>query len=143
MFARALTNFQTQFFTGLNQFAEPLIRAGFGNPFLFPAGTIVIETTGRKTGRKINLPVLATRIGDLVVFSTIRRDSQWVKNLSANPDVRYWLAGAPREATAFVLTPDQEQLSDKLPPSATCLARFLQAQSRLLGINVAILTPRN
>jgi len=143
MFAQVLTDFQKQFFTGLNQFAEPLIRAGFGNPIFFPSGTIVIETRGRKTGRKIDLPVLATRIGDLVVFGTVRRNSQWVKNLAANPDVGYWLAGAPREATAFVLTPDQEELPDKLPPSATCLARFLQMQSRLLGINVAILTPRH
>jgi hypothetical protein len=143
MFAQALTDFQKHFFTGLNQFAEPLIRAGFGNPILFPAGTIVIETTGRTTGCKINLPVLATRIGDLVVFSTVRRNAQWVRNLAAKPDVRYWLAGRQREATAFVFTPDQKHFPDKLPPNAHCLARFLQAQSRLLGISFALLTPRN
>jgi len=150
MFAQALIDFQTQFFTGLNQFAEPLIRAGFGNPIFFPTGTIVVETTGRKTGRKINIPVLATRIGELVVFSTVRSNSkygskygsQWVKNLAANPDVRYWLAGAPREATAFVFTPDLDSSTDNLPPSAACLANFLRQQSRVFGISFALLTPR-
>ena len=143
MFAHALAGFQKEFFAGLNRFAEPLIRAGFGNPVCLPAGTIVVETTGRKTSHKINLPVLAARIGDLVVFSTVRQNSQWVKNLAAKPEVCYWLAGKPREATAFIFTPDLEHLPDKLPTNADCLARILQAQSRLLGISFAMLTPRN
>jgi hypothetical protein len=63
--------------------------------------------------------------------------------LIAKPEVRYWLAGRPCEATAFVFTPDQENFSDKLPPTANCLARVLQVQSRLLGISFAILTPRH
>lgn len=142
MFALTLMDFQRQFLAGLNQFAEPMIRAGFGNPLLWPTGTIVIETTGRKTGRKINIPVLATRIGNMVIFSTIRRNSQWVRNLAANAEVRYWLAGQPREATAFVLMPDQNNSFDELPQRAACLARFLEPQSRLLGISFAILTPR-
>lgn len=143
MFAHSLAGFQKEFFAGLNEFAEPLIRAGFGNPVCLPAGTIVVETTGRKTRRKINLPVLATRIGDFVVFSTVRQNSQWVKNLAANPEVRYWLAGKPRNANAFVFTPDQEALPENLPLAANCLARFLRAQSGLLGISFAMLTPRN
>ena len=142
MFAQALNNLQNDFFTGVNQIAEPLIRAGFGNPTFLPAGLIVVETTGRKTGRKINLPVLASRFGDFVVFSTVRSNSQWVKNLSARPEVRYWLAGRPIEAQAFVLTPDLEQLPDTIPSNAACLAQLLHLQSRLLGISFAILTPR-
>lgn len=142
MFAQVLTDFQNQFFAGLNQFAEPMIRAGLGNPLLWPAGTIVIETIGRKTGRKIKLPVLATRIGDLVVFSTARRNSHWIRNLAANAEVRYWFFGQQRQATAFVLTPDQNNSFDELLPNAACLARALEPQSRLLGISFAILTPR-
>ena len=88
MFTQVLASFQKEFFSGFNQLAEPLIRAGLGNPVLWPTGTIVVETVGRKTGRKINLPVLATRIGEFVVFSTVRRNSQWVKNLAAAPEVR-------------------------------------------------------
>lgn len=143
MFVNALAEVQKEFFFGLNKFAEPLIRAGFGNPVCLPAGTIVVETTGRKTSRKINLPVLAARIGDFVVFSTVRRNSQWVKNLAAKPEVRYWLAGQPRNATAFVFSPNQKTLPENLPLAANCLARILQAQSGLLGISFAMLTPRN
>lgn len=143
MLAHALAGIQKGFFSGLNQFAEPLIRAGFGNPLLWPTGLIVVETIGRNSGRKINVPVLATRIGDWIVFSTIRRNSQWVKNLSAQSEVRYWLAGRSFNATAFVFTPDQKNLPDYLPPNAGCLAQFLHAQSRLLGISFAMLTPRD
>lgn len=142
MFAQALIDFQTQFLRDVNRGAEPLIRAGLGNPILWPTGPIVVETIGRKTGRRISVPLLATRMGDMVIVSTVRRDSQWVKNLTANPEARYWLAGRPREATAFVFTPDREGISDTLPPNVRCLTRILQAQSRLLGISFAILTPR-
>ena len=143
MFTQMLTEFQHQLFSGVNLFAEPLIRAGFGNPVLGPIGTIVVETTGRKSGRKINVPVLAARIGELVVFSTVRSNSQWLKNLAANPDVRYWLAGQPREVQASVITPEDMTPFDKLPPQTHCLAKLLQQQSRLLGINFALLTPRS
>lgn len=142
MFTQMLTEFQNQFFSSLNFWAEPLIRAGLGNPLFWPTGTIVVETTGRKSGRKINVPVLAMRLGEMVVFSTVRSDSQWLKNIVANPEVRYWLAGQPREAQASIITPDNNALPDKLPPQADCLAQFLQQQSRLLGINFALLTPR-
>jgi deazaflavin-dependent oxidoreductase (nitroreductase family) len=149
MFAQALAAFlpkpflgPKEFFLGMNQIAEPLIRAGVGNPILLPVGTIVVETIGRKTGRKINVPVLAMRIGDWVVFSTVRRSSHWIKNLAANPEVRFWLAGKPHKATAFVFTPDENPSSSKLPSRAVCLAQYLQLQSRLLGISFALLTPR-
>lgn len=142
MFHLALAEIQKEFFNRLNLVAEPLIRVGFGNPLFWPTGTIVVETIGRKSGRKINVPVLATRIGEMVVFSTVRRNSQWLKNLAANPEVRYWLAGQPREATATVFTADEKTSSDNLPQQAECLAKFLQQQSRLLGVSFALLTPR-
>ncbi len=143
MTLQLLPQLETDFFRALNQFAEPLIRMGFGNPLLWPTGTILIETTGRKSGRQFNVPVLATRVGGLIVFSTVRRRSQWVQNLAANPEVRYWLGGKAREATAFVFTPAKPSSSpDNLPPSTICLARFLQQQSRLCGVSFAILAPR-
>jgi deazaflavin-dependent oxidoreductase (nitroreductase family) len=132
---------ETEFFRALNLFAEPLIRAGFGNPILWPTGTIVLETTGRKSGRAISLPVLATRIGDLLVVSTVRRRSQWMKNLAANSEARYWLGGKAVAATAFVFTPEQSSVSDRLPSRAVCLAELLQRQSRLFGVGFAILVP--
>ncbi|HWQ33994.1 MAG TPA: nitroreductase/quinone reductase family protein [Blastocatellia bacterium] len=130
-------------FQSLNQFAEPLIRLGFGNPILWPTGTMVIETIGRKTHRTIRVPLLATRIGDLIVVGTVRRRSQWVKNLAAHPEVRYWLGGKAGEATAFVFTPEQSPASDQLPARAICLAGLLRQQSRWLGVSFAVLAPRS
>lgn len=143
MFMQILFDLQKEFLSSFNKIAEPIIRAGFGNPLLWPTGTIVVETTGRKSGRKINIPVLATRIAGVVIFSTVRRNSQWLKNLSANSEVRYWLAGKPVEASASVITPDEEIAFGKLPSQADCLAHFLQQQSRLFGISFAILSPRS
>ncbi|MBP6824198.1 MAG: nitroreductase family deazaflavin-dependent oxidoreductase [Acidobacteria bacterium] len=142
MLLQALFDLQKEFFTGFNKIAEPMIRAGFGNPLLWPTGAIVVETVGRKSGRKINVPVLATRIAGVVIFSTVRRNSLWLKNLSANSEVRYWLAGKPVEASASVITPDEKIAFDKLPPQAGCLTHFLHQQSRLFGISFALLTPR-
>ncbi len=144
MFEQELSRMEGDFYRGLNSVVEPLVRAGFGSPVLWPTGAIVLETTGRNTGQSFNVPLLATRLGDLVVVSTYRRRSQWVKNLAANTETRYWMGGRLHKAIAFVLTPDRESSSsDKLPPRASCLAAFLQQQSQLFGISFAILMPRN
>ena len=144
MFERELSRLESDFYRGLNGVVEPLVRAGFGSPIFWPTGAIVLESTGRNTGQSFNVPLLATRVGDLVVVSTYRRRSQWVKNLTARAETRYWMGGRLREATAYVLSPDREPSpSDELPPRAACLAAFLQQQSRLFGISFAILMPRN
>lgn len=129
------------FFRGLNQFIEPLVRAGFGAPSLFPASAIVIETQGRKSGRRSNIPLMSALVGDLIVVSTVRRRSNWLKNLAANPDVRYWLGGREREATAFAIGPEIDTRAD-LPPRVNCLAAALKQQSVLFGTGFAILMPR-
>lgn len=143
MFEQEMARLESDFYRGLNSIVEPFVRAGFGSPVLWPTGAIVLETTGRNTGQSFNVPLLATRIGDLIVVSTYRRRSQWVKNLAANTETRYWMGGRLHEATAFVFTPDRESALDKLPPTPRCLAAFLQQQSQLLRISFAILMPRN
>jgi deazaflavin-dependent oxidoreductase (nitroreductase family) len=144
MLTQQLSQLETEFFKAVNQFAEPLIRAGFANPLLWPTGAIVLEVTGRKSGETIRVPLLATRVGDLFVVSTYRRRSEWVKNLAANPEARYWLGGRPYDATAFVLTGDNQSSSlDNLPPRAACLAGLLKQQSQLFGLSFAILAPRD
>ena len=48
MILAVLNRLEADFFRWLNQFVDPLVRAGVGAPILFPAGAIVIETQGRK-----------------------------------------------------------------------------------------------
>jgi hypothetical protein len=141
MVLASLQRLEGDFFRGLNQFVEPLVRAGLGAPFLFPAGAIVVETRGRTSGRRSNVPLMAALVGDLVVVSTIRRRSNWLKNLSAHPDVRYWLGGREREATAFAIGPGIEA-TNELPSRVSCLAAALRQHSSLFGTGFAILIPR-
>jgi deazaflavin-dependent oxidoreductase (nitroreductase family) len=146
MFIAGFERLEAEFFRGMNQVVEPLVRAGLGAPVLFPAGAIVIETQGRKSGRRLNVPLMAALVGDLIVVSTVRRRSNWVKNLAAHPEVRYWLGGREREATAFALGPGIEtetpEMIAKLPPRVSCLAVALKQHSTMFGTGFAILMPR-
>lgn len=81
---------ERQFFRTLNRVVEPMVRAGLGSPRIAPGGLIVLETTGRKSGRRFRTPLAATRIGDYVLVATARGSrSQWVPNASARPSVRF------------------------------------------------------
>jgi deazaflavin-dependent oxidoreductase (nitroreductase family) len=140
--SQQLSQLEANVFGALNQFAEPLIRAGFGNPILWPTGTVVIETVGRKTGRKLNVPLVATRIGEVLVVSTLRRRSQWLRNIAANPEIRFWMGGRAHEATAFVLGSALARLPrEDLPPLARFIANALAPYSSLFGAGFAILVP--
>jgi deazaflavin-dependent oxidoreductase (nitroreductase family) len=142
MFGQGLAHIESEFFRGLNSVVEPLVRAGLAAPIFWPTGAIVLEVTGRKTGQTIRVPMLATRVGDLLLVGTYRRRSQWLKNLAANPEARYWLGGRLYDATAFVLTRGDESAPSNLPPRAACLAGLLRQQSRLFGMSFAVLAPR-
>lgn len=136
------TRLQFDVIKTLGQSLTPLIEMGFGNPLLWPTGAVVVEVTDRDSERAYKLPLTATRIGNLILLTSLRREAGWLQNLMAKPNVRYWFAGRPRRAKAFVLTPDDKHAPD-LPASTTCLARLLQQQSRLTGWSFAILAPRN
>jgi deazaflavin-dependent oxidoreductase (nitroreductase family) len=144
MMSSQLSQLESSFFSLLNRFAEPLVRAGFGNPILWPTGAIVLETIGRRTRQTYNVPLLATRVGDILIVSTFRRRSQWLKNLAANTKTRYWMGGRLHEATAFVIAHGFDApATSELPPLASCIAEALARQSRLFGGGFAILVPAN
>jgi deazaflavin-dependent oxidoreductase (nitroreductase family) len=143
MFGRELARIEDEFYRSLNTVVEPLVRAGVGSTPFWPMGAIVLETRGRTTGRKLRVPLLAARAGEFLVVSTLRGRSQWIKNLAAGSEVRYWLGGRPHAATAFVLTPGEAATPDDLPPRAACLAALLRRQSQLFGVSFAILSPRD
>jgi deazaflavin-dependent oxidoreductase (nitroreductase family) len=68
----------------INQLAEVAVRAGIGVPCYVGVGLVLIETKGRKSGSPRTVPVLANRIGDRLYVSTVRENSQWVRNLQAD-----------------------------------------------------------
>ncbi len=63
---------------------------------------MVLETTGRKSGLPREVPVLATRAGDTLNVSTVRANSQWLRNIEADDQVAVWLGGHRRGGTAAV-----------------------------------------
>ena len=121
----AACSVEVRFFRMLNQVVEPHIRAGWASPRLVPGGLVVLETKGRRSGRRQRVPLAAIRIDRHVVVSTFRGNrSQWIKNVAADPEVRYWLRGRPRQARALVVT-DRQRPSRrvKLPAAVRWLLR--------------------
>ena len=96
------TNLVQQGFRALNSVVRPAVKAGIGNPFPIGAGAVVLETTGRKSGLVRFVPVLATRVGDVLTISTVRDDSQWLANIEADENVAVWLQGHRHGAIAAV-----------------------------------------
>ncbi len=96
---------EREFYRVLNAWVEPAVRAGlFGPGPLTPAGLVVVETTGRKSGMVRATPLLAMRFGEAVVVATFRGErSHWARNMEAEPAVGYWLSGERNEGRATVV----------------------------------------
>ena len=89
-------------FRTLNSVVKPVVLSGAGNPLPLGSGAIVLEVTGRKSGQPRQVPLLATRIGNKLMVSTVRSDSQWLRNIEADENVVVHLYGKRRDATALV-----------------------------------------
>ena len=80
----------------------PFTKRGIGAPPVVGIGTVTLATTGRRSGRAREVPLAAARVGDTVVVSTVRPDSEWVRNLESDPTTTIWLDGRARQAEASV-----------------------------------------
>jgi deazaflavin-dependent oxidoreductase (nitroreductase family) len=135
--------FERELSRALNQFIEPAVRSGCASPGVFPTGLIVLETRGRVTGQPRSVPLFAALIEDHVLVSTLRGNrSQWIRNLSVNPGVRYWLGGQAHDADALVFSAsDAKPDLGGLPPAVRCAAESL-GPAEALGWAFALLVPR-
>lgn len=88
-----------QMLAPLNQTLTPLLKAGLGNPLLFTTGATVLEVPGRKSGEMRSVPLTCYLAGSVMVIGTVRRNSQWIRNLAAADAAYVWLWGQRRLAT--------------------------------------------
>lgn len=86
----------------MNALVDPVVRRGWLAPAAAGAGLVSLETVGRRSGRLVRRPVLALRLGDRVAVATVRRRSDWVANLLADPSPTVTVRGARRAADAEV-----------------------------------------
>ena len=141
--AGATRSLEAEFFRTLNALVEPAIRAGCGSPGLLPTGMVVLESAGVKSGQPRRVPLLATVVEGCVFVSTLRGPrSQWVRNLRANPGVRYWVAGQEHRGQALVFASGAPPPpSNSLPPLARFIADSLLPPATALGWIFAVINP--
>ena len=133
---------EVEFFRMMNRVVEPMVRAGIGSPRLAPGGFIVLETVGRKSGKRRRTPLAATRIGRYVIVATFRGErSQWVRNLAVRSRTRYWAGGKPHPAKAFVMHAGKRfREPQSLPAPLRRVVRFLAPYTKA-GWAFAVLSP--
>ena len=130
------------FFQTLNRFLEPVAESGCFSPEFWPTGLILLETTGRRSGRPHRTPVLAMIMDDHVIVRTFRGErSDWFKNLRAKPEVSYWAGNAWKRAQATVNTPGEEYETKYLPPFAALGVAATRVAVGLMGWRFAVLAP--
>lgn len=138
----SLSKLERDFFRKLNAVVEPAVRRGLGSPRIAPAGLIVLETVGFKTGLTRRTPLAAMRLGNCIFVSTVRGErSFWVRNLLQQPRTRYFRGGREHDARAFVVAPGKQYRRPKsLPPLIGKLTDAF-AQHAPRGWALAVLMP--
>ena len=75
------------------------------------ASEINISVTGRKSGRIISIPIWFVFDEELFLLPVQGSDTQWYKNVLANPSIRIEARGAEAELHALPITNAKEVLS--------------------------------
>jgi deazaflavin-dependent oxidoreductase (nitroreductase family) len=98
--------------------ANPLVKAAW-RVGLGPPGDALLETTGRRTGQPRLTPICDGQDGDTFWVVTQRgRDSDYVRNIEANPRVRVKVRRGPRTrwlaGTAHIVDADDPRERQRL-----------------------------
>ena len=104
---------------------------------------VLLETTGAKSGLPRHVPLLATVLEGCLFVGTARgARSQWLRNLRAEPRVRYWLAGREHGGAAFLFAEGPPRpATQMLPPLARAVAEGLLPAATACGWQFAVIRP--
>ena len=107
----------------LNPFVKAAARAGLPLP-----GLVILETTGRRSGKKRRTPVGKALENDTLWVLAEHRRGGYVRNIEANPRVRVRIGRAWRGGTARVLTGDDvRERARRMPNRANTRMVLLMA----------------
>jgi deazaflavin-dependent oxidoreductase (nitroreductase family) len=133
-------------FRAVNSRVEPKVRKGLGSPGLVPAGLIVLETVGRRSGKAYRTP-LAVTVGPggcMWVSTVLGRRANWLRNAQAEPDVRYWLRGKRRDGRAIVAMPGEPLPSlRELPPLMRWATQRAMRFAVRVGMGMLVILPKD
>jgi deazaflavin-dependent oxidoreductase (nitroreductase family) len=103
-----------------------------GNPVLVRMpGRTVLETTGRKSGEKRRTPIGGRVVGrDFWLVSEYGEQSQYVRNIKADPRVRVRIKGRWRAGIAYLMPADDAKARLRSLPAVN------SAGVRMLGTNL-------
>ncbi|HEU5003853.1 MAG TPA: nitroreductase family deazaflavin-dependent oxidoreductase [Actinomycetota bacterium] len=89
----------------LNKAAVGMLRLGLPFPPYGPESALVMETFGRKSGRRRLTPMGCLKVAEdrLLVVAEHGRHADWVRNARAAGHVRIWLAGRSYQGRVRVL----------------------------------------
>jgi len=126
------------FLAPLNELLSPAIQAGLGSPLPLTSGFVILEATGRRSGKIRATPLLCTDYGSALLVATVRPDSRWLANLAASPNAHVWLRGSRRPVEAYVFRQGNRVSPDSR--SGNCFTRLARTISRVTGAGVVALT---
>lgn len=121
----------------LNAALTPALKLGFANPYPLTCGIVLLEVPGRRSGVLRTTPLICADYGSLLAVSTVRDDSQWVRNLAASPRASIWLRGRRRPVLGMVFRKGERLDTASLPDDP--LARAARTFSTLSQSSLALL----
>lgn len=114
---------------------------------LMSKNTLLLEITGRKSGRQYIIPVSYVPQDDQTILCSTLRSRSWWKNLRGGADVTVWLRGQERSARATAVYDDAAAIAagmtailQRVPRDAKYYDVRLDAQKRPYPEDIARVT---
>ena len=115
---------------------NPVVKAAANAGLPLP-GVVILETTGRKSGRPRRVPVGKGIVGDtLWIVAEHGRRAGYVRNISVNPRVRVKVGRRWRTGTAHPLPDDDPRERQRKLPNRLNAAAVRLMGSDLLSVRV-------